>query len=318
MSHAAGVTVDVVTVTANPAIDHTVWVPGFAVGTVNRVTNEQVHAGGKGVNVAAFLAAVGVPVLASGFLGRPNAGLFEEFFEATGIAHAFVSVPTATRTGIKVVDEVGGTTTDLNFPGFTVAEGDLEALEARVGWAVSPGRWLVLAGSLPPGAPPSTYRRLVALAHDHGGLVAVDTSGRALSEALEAGPDLIKPNLAELEELTGRRLDGHEDVTAAAGDLLARGVDTVVVSLGADGAVFARDGDVVLATPPPVRVASTVGAGDAMVAGSITGILRGLAPADLARLATAFSAVAISRVGPLLDASALEETARAVAVKRLG
>lgn len=309
--------VDVVTVTANPAIDHTVWVPGFGVGKVNRVTTEQVHAGGKGVNVAAFLAAVGVPVLASGFLGRPNTGLFEEFFEATGIAHAFVSVPTATRTGIKVVDEIGGTTTDLNFPGFTVAGQDLEALEARVGWAVAPGRWLVLAGSLPLGAPTSTYRRLVALAHDRGGPVAVDTSGPALRDALEAGPDLIKPNLAELEELTGRRLDGHDQLTEAARDLLARGVDTVVVSLGADGAVFARNGEVVHATPPAVHVASTVGAGDAMVAGSITGILRGLAPTELARLATAFSAVAISRVGPHLDASAVEETARAVAVKRL-
>ena len=106
-------------------------------------------------------------------------------------------------------------------------------------------------------------------------------------------------------------------LTGAAAELARVGVGTVVVSLGADGALFARDGDVAFATPPPVRVASTVGAGDAMVAGTIASILRMLELAEMAALATAFSAVAITRIGPHLDGRAVEETARAVSVEAL-
>jgi 1-phosphofructokinase len=308
---------DVVTVTANPALDHTIWVPGFRAGEVNRVADEHLAPGGKGVNVAAFLAALGVPVLATGFLGTPNAVLFGAFFAEQGIASRFVPVAGATRTGIKIVDDEAGTTTDINFPGFAVTDGDLSALEATVAGLAAPGRWVVLAGSLPPGTPPDTYRRMAELVHEGDGLVALDTSGPALAEAIPAAPDLVKPNRAELEELTGRPLAGRRALAEAAAALAEGGVGTVVVSLGAEGAVFVRSGESVFATPPPVAVASTVGAGDAMVAGTILGALRGLPLAEVAALATAASAVAISGVGPHLDAAAVEEAAKAVAVEEL-
>jgi 1-phosphofructokinase len=308
---------DVVTVTANPALDHTVWVPGFRAGEVNRAVDEHLSPGGKGVNVAAFLTALGVPVLATGFLGTPNAALFDAFFAAEGIAARFVPVAGATRTGIKIVDDEAGTTTDINFPGFAVTDGDLSALEATVSGLAAPGRWVVLAGSLPRGAPPDTYRRLADIVHEGDGRVALDTSGPALTEAMGAPPDLVKPNRAELEELTGRPLADRRALAQAAAALADGGVGTVVVSLGADGAVFVRSGETVFATPPPVTVASTVGAGDAMVAGTIAGALRGLPLAEVAALATAASAVAISGVGPHLDAAAVEETAKAVPVEEL-
>ena len=304
-----------VTVTANPAADHTVWIPGFRAGEVNRVVRDELSPGGKGVNVAAFLAAAGLSVAATGFLGTENAGLFERFFDETGIAPCFVPVAGATRTGIKIVDVEAGTTTDLNFPGFEVDEAQLRALETRVAELAAPGRWVVLAGSLPPGAPPDTYRRLTEVVHDGGGLVAVDTSGPALQGALAAQPDLVKPNRAELEDLTGRALPDRAALRAAASALAGGGPSTIVVSDGAQGALFLRHGEAVFATPPPVQVASTVGAGDAMVAGTVVAILRGLALGELAALATAFSAVAISRVGPHLDVAAAEKTAGAVAVE---
>jgi 1-phosphofructokinase len=304
----------VVTVTANPAVDHTIWVPGFRAGEVNRVAREQLNPGGKGVNVAAFLAEFGVRVHATGFLGRPNAYLFEAFLDDAGISHDFVCVPGTTRTGIKIADEQAGATTDINFPGFEVGPDDLAALERKVA-QIAEDRWVVLAGSLPAGAPKDTYRRLAERVHERGGKVALDTSGPALREALAAGPDLVKPNREELEELSGRTLNDRDALIRAAEELT--GVETVVVSLGADGALFVRDGEVAFATPPPVHVASTVGAGDAMVAGTIAGTLRGLELPRLAALATAFSADAISRIGPHLDASAVEETARAVNVQSL-
>jgi 1-phosphofructokinase len=309
--------VAVVTVTPNPAVDQTVWVPGFRAGEVNRAVREVLAPGGKGVNVAAFLAQFGVPVFATGFLGDSNAGFFDAFFDAEKIAHRFVRIAGTTRTGIKIVDDDAASTTDVNFPGFSVAADDVGALDATVGEAVAPSRWVILAGSLPPGAPPTTYRRLAERARERGALVAVDASGPALAEALATGADLAKPNRAELEELTGRPLGDRAALLDAARALADRGVVTVVVSAGADGALFVRAGDAVFASPPPVRVASTVGAGDAMVAGTVAGTLEKLPLADVAALATAFSAVAISRVGPHLDAAAVRETARAVVVEEL-
>jgi len=309
--------VTAVTVTANPAADHTVWIPGFRAGEVNRVVRDELSPGGKGVNVAAFLAAAGLSVAATGFLGTENAGLFERFFDETGIAPCFVPVAGATRTGIKIVDAQAGATTDLNFPGFEVGEEQLRALETRVAELTAPGRWVVLAGSLPPGAPPATYRRLAEAVHGGGGLVAVDTSGPALEETLRAQPDLVKPNRAELEELAGGALPDRAALRGAAAALAGDGPSTIVVSDGAEGALFLRHGEAVFATPPPVQVASTVGAGDAMVAGTIVAILRGVALGELAALATAFSAVAISRVGPHLDVAAAEKAAAAVALEDL-
>jgi 1-phosphofructokinase family hexose kinase len=308
----------VVTVTPNPALDQTVWVPGFAAGEVNRVEREETTPGGKGVNVAAFLASFGVPVAATGFLGRANAGLFEDFLAARGIGASFVPVPGATRTGVKIVDEKAGTTTDINFPGFAVTDADLDALEDAVRRLAAADCWFVLAGSLPRDAPAQTYRGLADAVHAAGGSVALDTSGLALSEALLARPELVKPNRAELEELVGRPLPDRAALQAAARELAASGIRTVVVSLGAEGALFVRDGEAAFATPPPVPVVSTVGAGDAMVAGTVLGTLRELPLPEVAALATACSAVAIGRVGPHLDPAGVEQTAAAVVVEELG
>lgn len=305
---------DVVTVTPNPAVDQTVWIPGFRAGEVNRVRRQEVTAGGKGVNVAAFLAAFGIETLVTGFLGTANAGLFEDFLGERGIEERFVRVHGTTRTGVKIVDDEAGTTTDINFPGFDVPGervADLETFVASVG---RPDGWIVLSGSLPPGAPADLYARLSTSARAAGMRVAVDTSGPPLAEAVRTNPDLLKPNREELEELTGRSLVDREALAGAARELVGAGISTVVVSLGGEGALFVRAGEAVFATPPPVRVASTVGAGDAMVAGTIAGALRDLPLAGVAALATATAATKIGRVGPYLDAAAAEAASKTVTV----
>ena len=176
----------------------------------------------------------------------------------------------------------------------------------------------MLAGSLPAGAPAATYRRLIELVREREGRVALDTSGPALREAIAARPDLVKPNREELEELSGRPLPDRDALIEAADRAGPRAASAPSSCRSAPtGALFARDGDAAFATPPPVRVASTVGAGDAMVAGTIAGTLRALELARLAALATAFSAVAITQIGPHLDARAVEATAPAVTVETL-
>jgi len=307
----------VLTVTANPALDHTLWVPGFRAGDVNRVERDVLTPGGKGVNVATVLASLGVVSSVSGFLGEDNAALFESYLAERELEDRFVRLPGRTRTGIKVIDPDAVETTDINFPGLTPSAAAIDELVARVREAAGSARWVALCGSLPPGVDAGLYRRLVDAARDAGASVALDTSGAALAAAVSAAPAIIKPNRAELEALVGRRLSDEAALLATADDLRADGIETVIVSLGADGALFATPDGAVLARPPDVTVVSTVGAGDSMVAGVIAGDLAGLTLADTAALATACSAVAISGIGADLDRGRVDAAALDVKIETL-
>lgn len=277
------------TLTLNPAIDRTVRITGFRVGAVNRVEQAHDRAGGKGINVAATLAGLGHTVTALGFLGRENASVFTSFFARRGIEDRCLRLHGATRVGIKIFDPLAGETTDINFPGLTPSGGDLEALRAQLAGLEDSGSCCVLAGSLPPGVAPELYAEVILQLKARGILAVVDTSGQALRTALLAAPDIIKPNQHELEVLVGRALPTEAAVIGAARALVAGGVRLVVVSRGADGACFVTADEVVVARPPAVKVGSTVGAGDAMVAGVVAAQLRGASLADIARHATACS-----------------------------
>ncbi len=290
-------TIKLATVTLNPAIDWTVSISNFKAGQVNRVEREQSDAGGKGVNVASVLADYGFSLAVTGFLGAENSYLFEQLFSRKKIDDRFVRLAGRTRVGVKIVDEINRETTDLNFPGQAPTEADVAQLFQIVEELAGDCQWFVLAGSLPAGLNPGVYDELVRLIKSKGRAVALDTSGEALRQALPAAPTLVKPNINELEELVGRRLETQAAVIRAAGSWLAQGMETVVVSMGAEGAIFIEAEGVVLAQPPPVTVKSTVGAGDAMVSGTVAGKMQGFSLADCARLATAFSASAVSQVG---------------------
>jgi 1-phosphofructokinase len=294
----------VVTVTLNPAIDQTLSIPGFAAGRVNRVAESRSHAGGKGVNVACFLADLagpGLEVVAAGFLGAENADLFETSFARRGIADRFVRIAGRTRVGIKIVDDRSGQTTDINFPGLTPRGEELCDLLGRIAALVEPDGWFVLSGSVPAGVPAGVYAGMIDRIHDRGGRVVLDTSGAPLREALASAPDVVKPNLEELGELVGHALKTPADIRAAGESLLAGGVWLVVVSMGSDGALFMTGRQALLARPPKVVVRSTVGAGDAMVAGIVYAKVLGLPLADLARMATASGAYAVTRIGPGIE-----------------
>jgi 1-phosphofructokinase len=294
----------VVTVTLNPAIDQTLTIPGFAAGRVNRVASSRSDPGGKGVNVASFLADLGLNVAATGFLGADNAALFEALFERKRIADRFVRIAGSTRVGLKIVDD-RGQTTDVNFPGLSPTAGDVDELLGRIAEMAMPGRWFVLSGSVPPGVPAGIYATMTAAIHARDGHVVLDTSGPALREAMAAGPDavpeILKPNVEELGELVGRTLDTPAAVRAAGESLLEKGVRRVAVSMGGAGAVFLENGRALLARPPEVEVRSTVGAGDAMVSGIVYALIHGLPLEDVARAATASGAYAVTAVGPGIE-----------------
>lgn len=287
--------VEVVTVTLNPAIDQTVGISNFAPNQVNWVEQATAQPGGKGVNVAVFLADYGHQVAVTGFLGRENDTTFKDLFQQKQIRDEFVRIAGQTRTGIKITDPVQHQTTDINFPGQAPTAADLDTLCTQLTTLASP--WVVLAGSIPPAVDVGIYRDLVRMLREQGRSVLVDTSGEALQYAVEAAPQIIKPNIHELEALIGRPLHGEAAIIEAARTLLTRGVRLVVVSMGKEGACFVSTDKVVIARPPRVTITSTVGAGDAMVAGLITAQVRNLSLEMCARLSSAFALDRITRSG---------------------
>lgn len=296
---------NVVTVTVHPALDWTVGVQNLSPGAVNRAEDLGARPGGKGINVAAALAAHGRQVAALGFLGRENAGPFDDFLKRHHISDGFIRVPGVTRTGIKIVDPVRGETTDFNFNGPSPSTAEQQDLLDALSRIDAP--WCVLAGSLAPGLPLDFYPTAINRLRARGVRVALDTSGPALAAALGAAPDVIKPNEHELSALIGRPLPDEAAVLAAARTIASAGVGLVVVSRGSAGALFVTKDQAVRAVPPAITVRSTVGAGDAMVAGIVDSSLEQLTLADLARRATAFSLHALA---PGTDSSARAGVAR--------
>jgi len=310
--------IKIATVTLNPAIDRTVSIPDFQAGKVNRVKHTQSDPGGKGVNVASVLSDYGFQTAVTGFLGADNPSLFERFFAQKKIEDRFVRIAGSTRAGIKIIDPESRETTDINFPGRAPSEADVQHLFQIVEDLTADCAWFVLAGSLPAGVSPDIYGDLIKLIKSKGRAVALDTSGEALRRALAAGPTLIKPNIVELEELVGYKLNTHVYIIQAAQQWLDQGIQTVVVSMGAEGAIFVEAKEAVLAQPPKVIVKSTVGAGDAMISGTVAGKISDASLADCARLGTAFSLSAVTNVGAGLPSlEAIESFKSQVTVRNL-
>ncbi|MDR3505857.1 MAG: 1-phosphofructokinase [Acidocella sp.] len=288
------------TVTLNPAIDQTVLLGHLRPGHVHRAQGVSFNAGGKGVNVASCLADWGDKVSATGFLGENNTLRFETLFMTKLIGDAFIRIPGETRTNIKLSHD--GDTTDINLPGLVPNAEELQALSARIGTLTTTGTLALLAGSLPGGVDESFYAALTETLAQRGARVLLDTSGAPLQAALAGAvlPFCLKPNRAELEQLVGHALPDDAAVIGAARQLIAHGVQLVVVSLGEDGALFITQSQVLRAALPVVRAASTVGAGDAMVAGIMAALREEAELERIARLSTAFAAGKLTLAGPNL------------------
>lgn len=285
---------EVLTVTLNAAIDLTGQVSGFRPGTLNRATNLLVHPGGKGINVAAALADFHHSVSATGFLGSGNALLFEELFEEKGIADQMIRLEGDTRTCIKISDPDSGKTTEINGPGLAVsaeAAGRLATLLQQ-----SDAQCLALSGSLPAGLASTFYSELVARLRGSGRKVLLDTGGEPLRLALNQAPQIIKPNLDEFASLMGRHFQGNDEIVSAARSLFGTGLELVVVSMGPKGACFVTEDRALLATLEHPKPLSTVGAGDAMVAGILSAQLGQLDLEALARRSMAFANDSLDRI----------------------
>lgn len=268
----------IVTLTLNPSLDRTLEVDRLRRGGVTRASSVHFDPGGKGVNVTRALRAFGVASCAVIPCGGPDGGELVRMLGEAGVPVVAVPVGGRTRSNVTLV-ESGGRSTKVNAPGDPLTEEELAALADAVldacgadGSAGDEGptaSWVVLCGSLPPGVPDGVYASLTALFAAHGVRVAVDTSGPALSLAVAAGPDLVKPNREELAAAAGRPLRSLRDVVEAAGELRDAGAGAVLASLGPDGAVLVDAKGAVFCTADAVEPRSTVGRGRA--AGRVPG-----------------------------------------------
>ena len=282
------------TLTTNPAIDQTVTLDHFTLGKVNRCHHMRFDAGGKGVNVALRLADYGLPVAATGFLGEQNTALFEQTFSRKAIEDRFIRTAGETRVNVKIIDVAEQQTSDINAAGVKPNDEDVQALLKTLDEMAEQCEWFILGGRLQDSLPTDLYAQMTTRLKAKNCKVILDSSGEALRLGLSAGPDVIKPNIDELSELVGKPLTGTVQVLASARALLNEQTQLVVVSMGGDGAMFVRANEALIARPPQVDIKSTVGAGDAMVAGMVAGFCQGLSLGECASLGTAFSLSAIT------------------------
>jgi 1-phosphofructokinase len=260
----------IVTVTPSPAIDWTVTLDSFALDSVNRASGSVREPSGKGVNVSVALHRAGVPthaiVPAGGDSGRFLAGAIA----AHGIPLTLIDTCAEIRTNITLVIP-GHPGTKINEPGSPLSADVLDRLFDAVLENATGAEALLTCGSLPAGVPPTFHRDIVRLARGVGAYSVVDASGDALRLALDAGPDLVKPNVHELAELTGGPIGTLGDVVAAAQALRERGAGAVLASLGGDGVVYVDEAGALFARADGLPVINTVGAGDALLAGFMGG-----------------------------------------------
>lgn len=268
----------IVTLTLNPSLDRTVEVERLERGGVLRTSEPVLEPGGKGVNVTRALTANGIPSLAIAAVGGPEGAELSRLLERDGILCRFVPVSGRTRSNTTVCD-ADGTVTKLNEPGSPLRADDLEAIATAIRTSVRAGDWLVVSGSTPPLLSDAQFTALLAEASGTGARLVIDSSGDALSAGLTARPYLIKPNGEELAELVGRDLLSMAEVIAAADEVRGRGVELVLVSLGAQGAVLVGPTGVVVGESHVDHPRSTVGAGDCFLAGFLSRITA--APDDL-------------------------------------
>ena len=285
------------TVTLNPALDKTVHMPNFAVDQVNRITWLRRDAGGKGINVSKVIAKLGGESTAIAVLAGHTGKWIADTLGENSIKVQAISVPGETRTNLKIVDTEGGTNTDINEPGPEVTDTMLDQALADLIAKTSVGDIVVLSGSLPRGAAADTYGRWTRALRDAGLKVYLDADGAALSAGLEQKPYFTKPNDHEISAMLGRELADVDAIAAAASEIVAGGIDTVCVSMGGNGAVYATADEVWYAGPVKVQVGSTVGAGDSVVAAFAFADAQGLSTEDALRLAMATGAANVMESG---------------------
>ncbi|WP_416971369.1 1-phosphofructokinase family hexose kinase [Streptomyces sp. 4F14] len=301
----------ILTVTLNTALDITYRVKGLRPHTTHRVSDVLERPGGKGLNVARVLAALGHEVTATGFAGGTTGKVVQDQLTLIpGVVDALVPISGHTRRTVAVVDTHTGETTQLNEPGPVVTSAEWGAFLEVYGQLLLSASAVALCGSLPQGVPVGAYAGLVRAARTAGVPVLLDTSGEPLRRGVAARPDIITPNADELAELTG-----SHDPLRAAQDARRRGARSIIASLGPEGLLAMTPEGRWHATPPARLRGNPTGAGDSATAGLLSGLLDQLPwPQRLSRAVALSMATVLAPGAGEFDRGAYEEWVGRVAV----
>jgi 1-phosphofructokinase family hexose kinase len=290
-------------ITPNAAVDRTLTIPGFQKGGVSRTTDTFIAAGGKGMNVARAIVTLGGTALCAGFLGGHSGRLLAELAQHEGFQAVWTWIDQETRACIIIIDpEDEGEATLINEKGATITAADWARFQADILGETERVNAVCLCGSLPSGTPPAGLANLIRAVQAAGRPMWIDTSGAALQTAVSAAPAGVKVNAAEAGELAGQVVTDRGMALQVALALQQMGPQTVVLTLGKQGAVMVHEAGNWWAQPPVIQAVSGIGSGDAFLAGLVTGLAAGQPPdRALQRAVAAGAANALRPGGGRLD-----------------
>ena len=282
----------ILTVGMSPCVDVTVRLNKFALGKTNVAGEKIVTYAGKANNVALGVSRLGGAAFVTGFMYNENGSLFEKALDKEGIPFSFIWNPGRVRENYKFIDGKG-VLTEVNEEGREVAGEKLRDLLDFVRVQAAKSEAAVISGGAPKGTPASFYKDLITAAKG-AKIVAADTYGDRLKAALEAGVDLIKPNLDELSATLGGEFSARNEQLAGARALAKAGAKHVLLSLGGEGSILTDGEETYYAEGVRVAVESTVGAGDAMLAAATKSLEEGLPLAEILRRAAAAGTASVT------------------------
>lgn len=285
------------TITLNPAIDKTIIIDKYKRNQVNRIKNSRKDVGGKGINVSKVLNELSVESTCTGILGDENANFFLDYLNKLNIQSNFHIISGENRTNIKIVEEKYNTITDINDKGFEVEKDEIEGFFNHLLSLVKEGDIVILSGSLPKGIEDTIYKRIIENLKQKSIKVILDADGPPLLKGVEAIPYAIKPNLHELKAIVDVDESNIYSLLEGGKHLVDKGIEKVLISLGDKGAIYITKENAYISKGIKVPVKSTVGAGDAMVAGMVYGIENNLEDEQIFKLAIACGTVKVMTEG---------------------
>jgi 1-phosphofructokinase/tagatose 6-phosphate kinase len=312
----------ILTVTLNAAIDRTLAVPNFHVGRRHRAVEQTAVAGGKGVNVARALKALGRPVLATGTTGGGTGARIIELLDDEGITNDFVRIQEESRMSTAVIDPTDGVTTEVNERGPALSNAERDRVVERILYLAQGAQVVALCGSLPRGVPVDLYAQLIEELRRLGVTTVLDTEGEPLRLATRSCPDLVTPNLTEAEELVGHEFADDDDRLTGVREMVELGARDAVITYES-GCVALLGGDTAervayRVSVEPREPLSAIGAGDAFLAGYVAGLYEHRSAEDCLRLATACGAESVRHVGAgVIDPREVERLVPEVKVEQL-
>lgn len=305
--------------TPNPAIDRTLLVPNLQPGIVTRPTRTIVAAGGKGFNVARAIHLLGGQAMCAGLLGGHAGRLVADLAQQEGLSGTWTWLETETRTCTIIISEENEHVFEIYERGMTISTSDWSRFQTDVVRVAVQAKLVCLSGSLPPGCPPNAPANLIAAVQAIGRPVWVDTSGPGLLAALAARPAGLKINATEAGEILGETINNAGDAVQAAAKFRQKGVETVVLTLGEQGAVVVNGAGSWWAQPPTLPIISAVGSGDSFLAGLVTGLEMDLPAANaLCRAVAAGAANALSPGGAQFKLSDFKAVMADILINRMG